>query len=294
MGRIHIAALVMALGLSACGNKRDAGAAGSAIKDGACVAVVTPAKIQVVAAQQSRIEELGKLLDQVDTIGAPIELFDGIRQLDQWKALKARSARFAAIDGVADTLAQAVKTLRAFRGGLTEVQTRLGNLKGELDRVMSDPGSARKIEDVRAQVSSQLRGAVEPLSVQVQAAIRDAIVPLSAQLAELSDVVVMGCTAAKLSGGGEKMKDLCAEAKLDFAKALTYLDDVKGRPAKLFADVTSQLETELEPLIDAETRKLIDAAQVKVNEALRLPPTDAGSGSAGSASAGSAGSGSSH
>jgi hypothetical protein len=48
----------------------------------------------------------------------------------------------------------------------------------------------------------------------------------------------------------------------------------------LFGDVTTQLEAELEPLIDAQTRKLLDAAQTRVNEALKLPP--AGSGSAGS------------
>src|SRR5215475_4444631 len=108
MRRIHtvITALVVMLGLAACGNKKDASAQGSgagsaapascppgsAIQDGACVAVVTPAKIQAVAAQQSRLDELGKLLDQVDTVGAPIELFDGIRQLEQWKTLKAQSS----------------------------------------------------------------------------------------------------------------------------------------------------------------------------------------------------------
>jgi hypothetical protein len=307
MRRIHtvITAVVVALGLAACGNRKDAGGAqgsgdvratgpapatcppGSAIKDGACVVIVTPAKIQAVVAQQSRLDELGKLLDQVDTVGAPIELFNGIRQLDQWKTLKASSDRFAAIDAVADVLGEAVKALRAFRGSLGETQTRLGNLKGELDRVMSDPASARKIEDVRAQISSQLRAAIEPFSVQVQAAIRNALVPLSAQLAEMSDVVVMGCTAAKLSGGGDKMKDLCTQARVAFAKAVAYLEDLKARPAKLFTDVTAQLETELDPLIDAETRKLLDAAQAKVDEALRLPPAPSGSGSATAPAAGS-------
>src|SRR5215470_14244606 len=102
---------------------------------------------------------------------------------------------------------------------------------------MTDTGGARKLEDVRASVSAQLRTAVEPLGAQVQDTIQNALVPLTTQLSELSDVVVTGCTMAKLSGGGDKMKDLCAQSKDAFTKALAYLIDLKARPAQLFADI---------------------------------------------------------
>src|SRR5262245_43365403 len=100
--------LGLAASLAACGGKRaDAGAGsadkpsaaapmtcppGNAVKDHACVPVITPDKIAAVAKQQGRIDEVSRLLDQVDAIAAPIELFGGIRRLDSWKAIKARSA----------------------------------------------------------------------------------------------------------------------------------------------------------------------------------------------------------
>jgi hypothetical protein len=294
--------LGLGLALAACSGKKDAGGQGAApagearpaaappaqcppgnaVKDGACVVVVTPQNIAVIAQHQTRIDELARLLDQVDTVGAPIELFGGLRQLEPWKALKAKSENIAALDAVADTLDRAVKTLRAFKGSLGEASARLGNLKAELDRALADTGTARRIEEVRARVSTQVRAAIEPFAVQVQDTIRHALVPLVAQLGELTDAVITGCTMAKLSGGGDKTKELCTQARDSSARALAYLDDLKARPAKLFSDITSQLEAELGPVIDAETTKLLHTAHAKVNDALKLPPPPppAGSGSA--------------
>jgi hypothetical protein len=304
---VPLAALLVLVSGAACSGKTDhAGAAGSGeakpaspapakcppgnvVKDGACVAVVTPENIAAVARQQSRLDDLARLLDQVDTVGAPIEVFNGMRQLEQWKALARTSDKFAAVDAIAGALDNAVKTLRTFKASLAEASARLGNLKTELDRLMTDPGTARRFEEVRAQVSTALRAALEPLAAQIQDTIHNAIVPLTTELSRVGNLVITGCTMAELSGGGDKMKEMCAQAQDGFAKARAYVDELKGKPAQLFADVTGQLETQLGLLVDAETRTLIDAAQLKVNEALKLPP--AATGSAGSAGSGS---GSSH
>src|SRR5688572_4826221 len=100
--------LVVALALVACPKKKDdaagGGGSGSAVKvvepplpascpagnvaqDGKCVPVITPEKVAVVQAQQTRIDDLAKLLDQVELVAAPVELMDGFRQLPQWKTL---------------------------------------------------------------------------------------------------------------------------------------------------------------------------------------------------------------
>jgi ABC-type transporter Mla subunit MlaD len=259
--------------------------AGNAIKDGACLVVVTPQKIAVVAQQVTRIDDLARRLDQVDTIGAPIRLFAGIRQLDPWRALEKTSGKVAALDAVADALDRAVKILRAFHDSLGETSARLGNLQGELDRVMADAGDARRLEEVRAQISTQVRAAIEPFAAQVQDAIQNAIVPLTAELSELSAAVLVGCATLRLPSG-DKAKDPCAQASDSFGKALAYLAEVKARPAALFDDVTSQLETELDPLIDAGSRTLLDAARARIDGALRPSPPGAGAGSgAGSGSA---------
>jgi len=292
--------LGLGLGLGACSGKKDAGGQGAApageprpaaapptqcppgnaVKDGACVVVVTQQTIGVIAQQQIRIDELAWLLDQVNTVGAPIAVFGGLRQLEPWKALKAKSEKVAALDAVADTLDREVKTLRAFKDSLGEASARLGNLRAVLDRALADTGTARRIEEVRAQISAHVRVAIEPFAIQVQDTIHHAIVPLIAQLGELSDAVTTDCTMAKLPFGPSRMKGLCAEVRSSSARAIAYLDDLKRRPAKLFSDITAQLEAELGPLIDAETTKLLDAAQVKVNAALKLPPPPpAGSGS---------------
>src|SRR5262249_53886907 len=195
-----------------------------------------------------------------------IELFGGIRQADAWQAIKARSAKVAALDAVADSLDGAVQTLRTFKGSLGEASARLGNLKGELDRLLAEPGPARRVRELRAEVSTRVRAALEPLAAQIQAVAQNAIVPLSAQLGELSDVVVSGCTMAKLSGG-DKLKDLCGQARDAFARALVALGDVKDRPAKLFLEVSGDLEAGLGPLVDDSTRKLLDRAQARIDDA---------------------------
>src|SRR5262245_12565281 len=91
-------AMVAAL-LAACGKDSGGGAqqkpnepekpvecpAGSVAKDKTCVPVVTPEKVQVVQTEKSKLEKLAEVLHQVDNMSAPIELLDGMRQLDAWK-----------------------------------------------------------------------------------------------------------------------------------------------------------------------------------------------------------------
>ena len=59
----------------------------------------TPETIAAVTREQSRLDELAKLFDQIDTVGAPIELFDGIRQLEPWQALSGAAASSGAAAG---------------------------------------------------------------------------------------------------------------------------------------------------------------------------------------------------
>lgn len=264
---------------------------GNVVKDGACIAVITPEKVAVVTQQQTRLDELAKLLDKVETLGAPIELLNGVIQLEEWKKFAASSAELKALDKVIVVLADAVKQLREFKGGLGESAQRLGNLKVELDRMMTDTGTAKRLEEVRAQVSSQIRTAIDPLATQVLDAIQKGIAPLIKDLEETSDLILGACVLAKRSGG-DQVKSMCGSAKELFAKGLAFLEEVKTKPAMLFDDITKQLTAQLDTLIDDQTKALLGAAQTKVNEALKLPAGGAGSGSAavgsGSGSAGSA------
>jgi hypothetical protein len=293
----------IAVAVVACGSKKDdksaaekavekpvTCAAGQVVKDGACVVVVTPEKVAAVAQQQTRIEELAKLLDRADTLAAPIEVINGLRELDAWKAFAKSNGNAKLADDVVAQLDNAVKTLRTFKASLGEVQTRVGNLKGELDKLMTQTGAAQKLEDVRTQVSAQVRATVEPFAAQVQDTIQNAIVPLSAKLDEVGAVVDIACGTVKLKGG-DKAKALCKDAKDAFGKATSFVTDFKDRPAKLYDEVSTTLVTQLDQLIDKETKAALDVAQTKVNEALKLPPPGAGSAAlpaAGSAAAGSA------
>jgi hypothetical protein len=245
---------------------------GNVIDNGACVAVITPEKVAVVAQQQSRIDELAKVLDKVDTVAAPVELMNGIRQLDQWKTFVAKNERLKVLDGMVATLDEAVKQLRVFKGSLGEASARLGNLKGELDRLMKDTGAAKQLAEVRAQISSQLRVALEPLAVQVANTIQGALNPLVQQLEDAANVVTLGCAAMALGRAGEKSKELCDKASGLFGEGKKFLADVKTRPAAMFDDVSKQLETALDALIDEQSKKIIDAAQATVDQALKLPP----------------------
>ncbi len=261
----------------------------SAIEDGRCVAVVTAENVAAVAQQQTRLDELAKLLDNVEPAAAPIELMNGFRQLDSWKALVAKSDKLKLVDNVVVTLAEGITKLRAFKAGLGETSARLGNLKGELDRVLKEPGTARKIEDVRAQISSQLRQAVEPFVNQTVDTISSAINPLLTQLSDSGDLILGACVLSKLQGGGPKVAELCAQAKGIFAGATKFLEDLKTRPAQLYLDVTAKLKTELATVVDDQTKKLLDATQAQVDQLLKLP-TGTSAGSAGAGSAAGAGS----
>jgi len=305
--------LVLALALVACGKKKDnagggdpnkqgsaegGGAAatkpvdkpvtcppGNAIKDGACVVVITPEKIAVVAQQQSRIDELAKLLDKVDTVGAPIELMNGIRQLDQWKTYVAKNERLKVLDGMVASLDDAVKKLRVFKAGLGEASGRLGNLQTELDRLMKDTGASKRIEEVRTLISSQVRTALQPLAVQVADTIQNALNPLATQIEDAANVVTLGCAAMALGRAGEKSKELCDKASDLFREGKKYLADFKTRPAAMFEDVTKQIETALVELIDEQSKQLLDAAQATVIQALKLPPSNAAGSAAGAGAA---------
>ncbi len=258
---------------------------GNVVKDGACFAVVTPEKVVVVTTQQTRLDDLAKLLDKIDTVSAPIELLNAFRKLEEWKNLTEKFEKLKMVDDIVAELDNGVKTLRTFRGSLVEASGRLGNLKTELERLLTDTGAARKLEEVRTQVTSQLRSAVEPLAAQVMNTIQNALVPLIAKLDEVSAVIELTCATARLSGAGDGTKELCKQAKDAFANGMAYLEDFKERPAKVFEEVTRDLETQLEALIDTEGKKLIDEAQLKVNEALKLPAAGStGSGGSGSGS----------
>jgi hypothetical protein len=251
---------------------------GNALKDGKCAPVVTPEKVAAVAQEQSRLEDLAKLLDKTDTVAATVELLDNIRQTDPWKQLVAATPKLKVVDDAVGTLGEGVKQLRAFKVSLADAGTRLGNLKGELDTLLKSTGAAKQLDDVKKQVSTEIRGALEPLEQQVIATIDKGIVPLATQLDSASDLILGACAVNKLSGGSDKLKELCGQAKEAFAKATVFLTDVKAKPAELFSGVSAKLEAELADLIDTESKKFLDDAQAKVNAAMKLPP--AGSGSA--------------
>jgi len=250
--------------------------AGSVVENGKCVAVITAEKIDAVVKQQTRIDDLGKLLDKIDAVSAPIELLGAFRKLAEWKRLTESSSDLKKVDEVVAQLDNAIKTLRTFREGLTQASGRLGNLKGELDTLMKDTGVAKKLEEVRTKVSTDLKAALEPLAAQVEDTIKNALAPLMAQLDEVGDIIIATCLIAKRTGGADT-KALCDKAKGLFAAGAVFLTDLKDKPAKLFEEVYAELEKQLVQLIDAESKKVLDAAQLKVNEALKLPAAGPGS-----------------
>jgi hypothetical protein len=254
---------------------------GSVVKDGACVAVITADKVAAVVAQKTRLDDLATFLDKVDALAAPIELLNGVRQTPQWKSISATSSKLAVVDQVVVVLDDGVKMLRTFKASLGDAATKLSHLSTTLDGLMKDTGAAKQLADVRAQISTELRGVVEPLAAQVQDTITKAIAPIEAQLSDTADLVIGACAMAKLSGGDD-LKKLCGRAKDVFAQATAYITELKAKPAALFDDVSKQLETQLDQLVDTETHTLILAAQAKVDDALKLP---AQTGSAGSGSA---------
>lgn len=287
--------LVVALVAVGCGNKKDGGAAEKAVEaekavackpgevddNGTCKVVVTAAQVAAIGAQQTRIEELGALLDKVEVVAAPIEIASAFTKLAEWQALVAKFDQLSLVDGAVKELDNAVKTLRTFRASLAEAQTRLGNLKGEIDKLMTDTGATKKLADVRAQIGAQLRGVLEPLAAQVGDTVKNALAPLRARFDQVSGLIDVGCGGLKLSGGSDDAKKLCEQAQTAFTAAKSYLDGLSDRPIQLYTELAAKLETELDALIDTASKTAIDAAQTQVNELLRLPA--AGSNAAGSA-----------
>jgi hypothetical protein len=204
---------------------------GNVVKDGACVVAITPEKIATVAQQQSRIDDLAKLLDNVETVAAPVELMNSFRQTPEWKGLVGRMPKLATFEDTLVTLDGAVKQLRTFKGNLGEASAKLGNLKGELDRLLTDPGTAKQLDEVRSRISSELRTTFEPLGVQVSDTIQKAITPLTAKLEEAGDLIVGTCLIAK-SQAGDQVKSLCADARTLFERGNAYVADLKARPAR--------------------------------------------------------------
>jgi len=291
-----ISVVLALLALAACGSKKDDGGTqgegsaaakpadkpmtcppGNVIKDGACTAAITAEKVAAVGQQQSRLEELAKLLDRVDTVAVPVEMVSGLRQLDQWKSYVGKNEKLKLLDEGVASLDGAVKQLRVFKGGLEQASAGLGNLKGELERLMQDTGNAKRIEEVRAQISSQVRTTVEPLAKQVTDALQHGLAPLTARFADASNLVTGGCAMMALGRAGDKAKGVCEKATEAFAQGKKFIEDFQDKPAALFGDVTGKLEADLAPLLDDQARQLLDTTQAAVNDALKLPPGGAGS-----------------
>ena len=260
---------------------------GSVADKGACVEVVTAEKVTAVEVQKTRLQELADVLAKVVAMSAPVELLDGIRQTPQWKGLVAANGKLKIADDVVTTLNEAVKTARVVKDGLGAASTRLGNLVELLKAELARTGVTPKLEAMRTQVSTELRAALEPLSGELASALQTVIVPVTEQVTDAADLIVGACAMAKVSGGGDQLKQLCAKAKDVFPAALAFLQDLKTRPAQLLGEVTTQLETTLDQLVDTQTRAVLDAAQAKVNEVLKLPAAGPGAGSAAGAGSGS-------
>lgn len=279
--------VVVALLAAGCGNKNEAGdkagdkAADKTVEPAVEKLEITPAQVQAVQAQQSRLDELGTLLDKVDAVATPIEIANQFRQLEEWKGLVGRFDQLKLVDTLVGELDNAVKTLRTFRAGLDQTEARLGNLGAELDRLMKDTGASQKVAEVRAKISAEVRAAIEPLAQQTGDVIANALQPLMAKLDQVEGLIEVGCGGLKLSGASDAAKKQCDSAKTAFAAGKAYLASLKDKPVQLFNEVSTAIETALANLVDDATKRAIDEAQTKVNELLALPTAEApGSGSA--------------
>lgn len=270
-------------GAIGCGNKKDSGAAEKTVEPPVEKVEITTAQIDAVKAQQSRLDELGLLLDKVDAVATPVEIANQFRQLEEWKGLVGKFDQLKTVDTLVGEMDNAVKTLRTFRAGLDQAEARLGNLAAELDKWMKESGTGAKLADVRAKVSADVRAALEPLAQQTGDVIANALQPLMAKLDQVEGLMEVGCGGLKISGGSEAAKKQCDSAKVAFAAGKTYLASLKDRPVQLFNEVSTAIETALVNLYDEATKQAIDAAQAQVNELLKLPTAEAlpaGSGSA--------------
>ena len=127
---------------------------------------------------------------------------------------------------------------------------------------------ATSLDDARAQISTQVKALVAPYAQQTSDTIQKAITPLVAQLADVADLVRGACAMAKMSGGSDQLKDLCAKASDAFTQAQAFLDAIRLRPAALFAEVENQLLSQLDTLLDDGAKAALAAAQKEVDDAL--------------------------
>jgi len=241
--------------------------------------LVTAAQVSAVAQQQSRLDELGAILDKADVVSGPVALLDAITKLPEWTQIVAKVDKLKAVGDVAAQLKDGVAQLHTLRDSLHTASQRLGNLKGELDKALADHTGGVKLDDLKKTVSSTLRTALEPLATQLATTIAKVIGPLSTQLSDTADLIIGACAMTKLSGGGKEIQDLCATAKETFTKATAFLADLKVKPSALYTEVSAKLEEQLGDLVDTEVRKALELAQTQVDAALKLPPAAAGSGS---------------
>ena len=96
--------------------------------------LVTAAQVAAVGAQQSRLDELGAMLDKADVVSGPVALLDAITKLPEWTQMVAKLDGLKAVGDVATALKDGVTQLHALRDSLRTASQRLGNLKGELER----------------------------------------------------------------------------------------------------------------------------------------------------------------
>lgn len=273
-----VAALL--LGGAGCGKKREEAApppadpvpvrcpAGSVISAGACAPVVTAEKVQAVAQQRAKLEELAQLLAKSDVITAPAALLEDVRETALWKKLAATSERLASADQVMAGLGVAASELRGLKDQLGKASASLSDVERELQAVLLNEGRAQELAAVQEQVSRKLRELVGPLQRQVRSAVDKVGGPLADELAALGDKIRGACTLSKVTGGGgEAVKAACGKARDAFGQAAAFLVEVKDQPAAMFQDVTAALTGELGALVDDETRTAVSRAQTAIQAA---------------------------
>jgi hypothetical protein len=247
-------------------------AKGQVADNGKCVPLpVTPDKIAAVKQTADKLAEIDELLAKVDTVSAPIELLNAFRQLDAWKKMAATNDKFADAEKIVVTLDTAAKQLRAFRTQVAASRTQLTDLSATLQKAYDDSGAGKTLADLRTQISSEVKAAIAPLETQVTATVQNAITPTLIELTKVSDLLEAGCAILKVSGGSPESKELCAKSKDVFAQALTYVKSLEGKPVTFFTDLTTQLDTQLADLVDAEVKSLLTDADARLKKALTAP-----------------------
>ncbi len=244
---------------------------GELVQAGACVAVVTAATVQAVQQQGDRLDQLGKVLDDVAVVAGPIELLKAFRELDAWKQMVSLVPELAKAEGVIDTLDQGVKQLATFRASLGDVRTRLGAIAAEVQAVYDGTGTRKKVEDVRAMISAEVAAATTSLEAATQQLVEQVVAPALAQLQDVAAIVEGACALGKLKGGGADFDKLCAQARGVFGPAQTYLAGLRTEPAMLLRELTTALQTQLAALLDQAAAAALDGAQTRVDALLKTP-----------------------